>query len=193
MGRLSPHDNKLLIQIRAFITQEPDFPIDKPEEVIAAMRDEDFRQSYVLNVKLADSLLSEQSRYLGQTQKLLEFISSEFERCEGIFETYYTSGRDVVGLLSGLADTWKGLVPAVIASTNNTLHVTRLIASLPKTSLKVIAKDFDELPEFVSKNLPEILVNSPELAPERLARLELEVKDLAAIKQHSEIVFSSEN
>lgn len=157
------------------------------------MRDEDFRQSYVLNVKLADSLLSEQSRYLGQTQKLLEFISSEFERCEGIFETYYTSGRDVVGLLSGLADTWKGLVPAVIASTNNTLHVTRLIASLPKTSLKVIAKDFDELPEFVSKNLPEILVNSPELAPERLARLELEVKDLAAIKQHSEIVFSSEN
>jgi hypothetical protein len=193
LGRLSPHDNKLLIQIRAFITQEPDFPIDKPEEVIAAMRDEDFRQSYVLNVKLADSLLSEQSRYLGQTQKLLEFISSEFERCEGIFETYYTSGRDVVGLLSGLADTWKGLVPAVIASTNNTLHVTRLIASLPKTSLKVIAKDFDELPEFVSKNLPEILVNSPELAPERLARLELEVKDLAAIKQHSEIVFSSEN
>lgn len=187
-GRLSPNDNKFLIQIRAFVTPEPGFPIDNPKEVIAAMRDEDFRQSYVLNVKIVDSLLSDRSRYLKQTKKLFEFLSSEFENCEDFFDTYYTSGRDVEGLLSGLANAWKGLVPAVIASPNNTIHVTQLVACLPETSLKALARDFNELPEFVSENLLEILVNSPELAPERLVCLDFEIKDLAAIKEHSGIV-----
>ncbi len=187
-GRLSPNDNKFLIQIRAFVTPEPGFPIDNPKEVIAAMRDEDFRQSYVLNVKLVDSLLSDSSRYRGQTQKLFEYISSEFEACEDFFDTYYSSGRDVLGLLSGLANAWKGLIPSVITSPNNIVHVSRLVASLPETSLKALARNYDEFPEFVSENLPEILMNSPELEPERLVYLNFEVKNLDAIKEHSEIV-----
>ncbi|WP_163340048.1 ATP-binding protein [Desulfopila sp. IMCC35008] len=187
-GRLSPNDNKFLIQIRAFVTPQPGFPIDNPKEVIAAMRDEDFLQSYVLNVKLVDSLLNDRSRYLDQTQKLFEFLSSEFESCEDFFDAYYTSGRDVVGLLSGLAKAWKGLVPTVIASPNNLSHITQLVSNLPETSLKTLARDFDELSEFISTNLPEILVNSPELEPGRLACLNFEIKDLAAIKEHSEIV-----
>ncbi|WP_216603822.1 hypothetical protein [Ruegeria sp. HKCCD6228] len=107
-GRLSPNDNKFLIQIRAFVTPEPGFPIDNPSEVIAAMREEDFRQSYVLNVKLVDSLMSDRSRHLEQVQKLFEFLSSEFESCEGFFEAYYASGSHVGGLISGLVDAWKG-------------------------------------------------------------------------------------
>ena len=187
-GRLSPNDNKFLIQVRAFVTPEPGFPIDNPKEVIAAMRDEDFRQSFVLNVKLVDNLLSDKGPYLDQSQKFFEFLSSEFESCEDFFDAYYTSGRNVVGLLSGLANAWKGLVPAAIASHNNVSHITKLVANLPKTLLKTFAKEFNEFPEFISENLPEILINSPELAPERLACLEFEVKDLAAIKEHSKIV-----
>lgn len=187
-GRLSPNDNKFLIQIRAFVTPEPGFPIDNPKEVIAAMRDEDFRQSYILNVKLVDSLLDDRSRYLAQTQKLFEFLSSDFESCEGFFDAYYTSGRDIEGLLSGLANAWKGLIPAVIASPNNISHVTQLVSNLPENLVEMLTKDFEELPEFVSANLPEVLLNSPDLAPERLACLDFEVKDLAAIKEHSEIV-----
>lgn len=187
-GRLSPNDNKFLIQIRAFVTPEPGFPIDNPKEVIAAMRDEDFRQSFVLNVKLVDSLLSDQSRYLGQTQKLFEFLSSEFEKSIEFFDAYYTSGRYVSGLLSGLVKAWKGLVPTVIASPNNISHITQLVSKLAEASLKTLASDFDELPEFVSVNLPEILANSPELEPERLACLNFKIKDLAAIKEHFEIV-----
>jgi hypothetical protein len=187
-GRLSPNDNKFLIQIRAFVTPEPGFPIDNPQEVIAAMRDEDFRQSYILNVKLVDSLLSDRSSYRAQLQKLFQYLSSKFENCEGFFDSYYTSGSDVAGLISGLANTWDGLIPAVITSPNNISHVTQLVASLSENSLKMLARDFDELSEFVSTNLTEILVNLPELAPERLACLDFEVKDLAAIKEHSEIV-----
>nr|WP_234240092.1 ATP-binding protein [Halomonas desiderata] len=187
-GRLSPNDNKFLIQIRAFVTPDPDFSIDNPKEVIAAMRDEDFRQSYVLNVKLVDSLLSDRSSYLEQTQKLFEFLSSKFESCEEFFDAYYTSGQNVVGLFSGLTKAWKGLVPAVIASPNNIAHATQLVSNLPITLLKELARVFDELPEFIAKNLPEILANSPELVPERLACLDIEIKDLSAIKEHSEIV-----
>lgn len=187
-GRLSPNDNKFLIQIRAFVTPEPGFPIDNPKEVIAAMRDEDFRQSYVLNVKLVDSLLSDRSCYPDQIKKLIEFLSSEFESCESFFDSYYSSGHYVVGLLSELAKAWKGLVPTAIASPNNIFHVTQLVASLPESMLKTLARDFEELPKFVSENLPEILLNSPELAPERLVCLDFEVKDIAAIKEHSDIV-----
>tara|TARA_R110001592_G_scaffold238751_1_gene498599 strand:- start:1046 stop:4657 length:3612 start_codon:yes stop_codon:yes gene_type:complete len=187
-GRLSPNDNKFLIQIRAFVTPEPGFPIDNPEEVIAAMRDEDFRQSYVLNVTLVDSILSDRSLYLDQTQKLFEFLSAEFENCQGFFDAYYDSGRHVAGLLSGLADAWRGLVPAAIASPKNIFHVTQLLAGLPEDSLKMLARDFDELPEFVSAKLPEILEQLPELEPERLECLDFEVKDLASIKEHFGVV-----
>ncbi|MDO9518612.1 MAG: ATP-binding protein [Pseudohongiella sp.] len=187
-GRLSPNDNKFLIQIRAYVTPDPVFAIDNPKEVIAAMRDEDFRQSYVLNVKLVDTLLSDRGLHLDQTQKFFEFLSSKFESCEGFFDAYYTSGRDVEALLSGLASAWEGLIPAVIGSPNNLTHVTHLVASLPEKSLKTLARNFEELPEFIAAYLPEILVNVPELAPERLAYLDFEVKDLAAIKEHSEIV-----
>ncbi len=188
LGRLSPNDNKFLIQIRAFVTPEPRFPIDNPKEVIAAMRNEDFRQSYVLNIKLVDSLLSDQSLYLDQTQKFFEFLSSAFDSCEVFLDAYYTSGRNVVGLISGLAKAWKGMVPAVLASPKNISHVTQMVSSLPTVSLKTLTEEFHELPEFVSANLPDILMSSPELEPERLTSLHFKVKDLAAIKEHPEIV-----
>ncbi|OZI52406.1 YobI family P-loop NTPase [Bordetella genomosp. 4] len=187
-GRLSPNDNRFLIQIRAFVTPEPNFPLDNPKEVIAAMRDEDFRQSYVLNVKLVDNLLNDRGLYFDQAQKLFELLSSEFESCEDFFNAYYTSGRAVAGLLLGLVNAWNNLVPTAIASPNNISHVTQLIANLPLSSLKTLASNFDELSEFVAANLPEILVHLPELAPKRLECLDFEVQDLAAIKEHSEIV-----
>jgi hypothetical protein len=187
-GRLSPNDNKYLIQIRAFVTPEPDFTIDNPKEVIAAMRSEDFRQSYILNVNLVDTLLSDRSNYLDQSQKLFEFISSEFESCEEFFDAYYAGGQGVAALLSGLVGAWRGFVPTVLSSSSNISHVTQLVSNLPETMLEKLARDFDELPEFVSVNLPEILMNSPELEPERLACLAFEIKDLAEIKEHPKIV-----
>ena len=186
-GRLSPNDNKFLIQIRAFVTPEPNFPIDNPSEVIAAMRGEDFRQNYVLNVKLVDTLLGDPTNYLDQTQKLFDYLSSEFEASEEFFEAYYTSGVEVTNLVSRLTNAWKGIAPAAVASKNNIAHVTQLIAHLPKSSLTVLVCDFGELSKFVSENLLEVLVNVPELAPERLKYLNFEVKDLSVITERPEI------
>ncbi|WP_197477850.1 MULTISPECIES: hypothetical protein [unclassified Marinomonas] len=133
-------------------------------------------------------MLGDTTNYFNQTQKLLEFLSSNFEASEDFFEAYYTSGVEVTDLLSRLTNAWKGIVPAAIASNNNIAHVTRLIANLPKSSLTALVCDFGELSKFVSDNLLEVLVNVPELAPERLKHLNFEVQDLSVITERSEIV-----
>ncbi len=180
-GRLSPNDNKYLIQIRAFATPDPAFPIDNPKEVIAAMRAEDFGQSYVLNVKLVDSLLSETSRYSDQTRRLMEYIASNFDGCEAFFGTYYDTGQEVAKLLSCLIKKWRRFVPTAIASKRSLYHVAQLLTNLPEDVLSKVAADYDDFPEFVATNLPEILALASDLAPERLECIGVEVHDLPAI------------
>ena len=187
-GRLSPYDYKFLKQIRAFLTPDPRFQIDNPKEVIAEMRDADFGQSYVLNVKLVDSLLSEVTDYSGQTRRLFGFISSHFENCEDFFEAYYATGRFVPELLSRLADGWKQFVPAAIASKHNLSHVTQLVMNLPEEALGTLASDGQALPGFVAANLPEILAGVPDLPPERLECIGFEVQSLPAIGTFTGIV-----
>ncbi|MGE4305644.1 MAG: hypothetical protein AB7E24_16640 [Novosphingobium sp.] len=187
-GRLSPDDNRFLIQIRAFTTPEPDFPIDNPKEVAAAMREDDFRQSYVLNVTLVDCLLADPSRYAGQITKLLEFLSANFGRAEEFLDVYYASGTGVPPLLDALAERWNGFVPAVISSGRNISHVTRMLSSLSERRLEELATRFDELPRFVTENLPKILAEVPELDPIRLESLEVEVKVLASIESHQVVL-----
>lgn len=187
-GRLSPNDNKFLIQIRAFSNPEPDFPIDNPHEVIAAMRDEDFRQSYVLNVKIADCLLSDRRRYSDKSKKLFEHLSSNFSDCENFLDSYYASGLHVTALLSGLAAAWDDFVPQAVKSTRNLRHITQLVATLPEDTLSALASKFEELPESVSESLSDILSRTPELEPARLKHLNFEVRDLSEINEHAEAV-----
>ncbi|MBF4360686.1 hypothetical protein, partial [Vibrio anguillarum] len=100
---------------RAFITPEPDFPIDNPNEVIAAMRDEDFGQSYALNISLVDTLLSDQHRYQSQLERLLGYIMEEFSNCEDFFMAYYSSGSYVPKFLQQLANVWSDFVLTVLS------------------------------------------------------------------------------
>jgi putative heme iron utilization protein len=187
-GRLSPYDYKFLIQIRAFLTPDPSSQLDNPKEVIAAMRDTDFGQSYVLNVKLIDCLLNEVIHYGDQTRRLLGFISSHFEDCEAFFEAYYATGRFVPELLSRLADEWSEYVPAAIASKHHLAHITQLLNNLPEGTLEALARHDQALSGFVAANLPEILASAPDLSPERLERIGFEVQSLPAIGTFTGIV-----
>jgi hypothetical protein len=182
-GRLSPNDNKFLIQIRAFITPDPDFQIDNAKEVIDAMRETDFGQGYVLNVKLVDCLLSDQGRYSDQIAKLLGLMSTEFDRCEAFLEAYYARGKQIPALLTRLTAFWKRFIPTALSSPRGVSHATRLVADLSEEALKAQAAGND-LPAFVSKCLPEILAHVPELPPQRLQLLDFEVKSLPAIGEH---------
>ena len=187
-GRLSPNDNKFLILVRAFITPEPEFTINNASEVIAAMRNEDFGQSYVLNVRLVDEILENKNQYVEQTRKLLEYLSIEFEQCETFFGVYYDAGRRTEELLGELAKRWNGLVPAMVASHQNTSHIAKLLYLLSADTLKKISDTHDQLSSFVSEHLPEVLELAPDIPPERFALLNVVVRDLAEIKKHTAIV-----
>lgn len=185
-GRLSPNDNKFLIQIRAFITPDPDFQIDNAKEVVDAMRDTDFGQGYVLNVKLVDCLLSDQGRYADQIAKLLGLISTEFDRCEAFLEAYYVGGKRTPALLTRLTSFWKQFIPTALKSQRGISHATRLVADLSEETLRNLTEGND-LPAFVSERLPEILAHVPELPPQRLKFLKIEVESLPAIGEHPSI------
>ena len=187
-GRLSPNDNRFLIQIRAFSTPEPDFPIDNPNEVAAAMRADDFRQSYVLNVALVDCLLANPARYSGQITNLLEFLSSNFGKAEEFLDVYYANGTEVPALLDALTDTWSGFVPAVLSSERDIFHVTRMLSSLSEKRLEQLAARFKELSHFVTVNLSKILAEVPELDPSRLEILGVEVEDFPSIEAHQVVL-----
>lgn len=183
-GRLSPSDNKFLIRIRSFSNPDPDFQIDNPREVIAAMRDEDFSRNYVLNVKIVDGLLADPSSYAMQTSKLLHYIASDFEGCEPFLKAYYAHGVAVARLMAGLTQSWPGFVAAAIASPANLAHMVRIISHLTDTQLKSLAGKHPVLSEFVSQNLAGILEQGVDFPPERLKLLDVETDDLAAVASH---------
>ncbi|MFC0118238.1 ATP-binding protein [Pseudoalteromonas xiamenensis] len=183
-GRLSPNDNKFLIQIRAFVTPEPDFQIDNPHEVIASMRDVDFSQSYTLNFKLIDCLLAETERYAAQTQKFIAFISTDFVQCESFLEEYYAHGSQVAHLLELLARTWDDMVPTLLASQHSTLHMSQLVLNVTENQLEELAEQHETLSEFVEEHLADILIHVPELAPERIYCLDVEVRELVVLTKY---------
>lgn len=185
-GRLSPNDNKFLIQIRASTTPDPDFQIDNPTEVIEGMRETDFGQGYVLNVNLVDCLLNDPSRYLEQTSKMIGLVSTEFEKCEDFLEAYYARGERTAALVTMLAAAWAQFIPRALSSPRGVSHATQLVAGLSEEACETQAASGD-LPPFVSDHLPEILAHVPELEPRRLQLLDFEVKSLSAIGEHPSI------
>lgn len=186
-GRLSPNDNKFLIQIRAFNNPEPDFQIDNPKEIIAAMRDDDFRQNFVLNTILVDCLLSYPSEYRQQNAKLLEFISSNFEECDAFFATFYERGHRVSDLMSKLLEKWPDFISAVLQSSNKITHVAMLIAHLPEASLESLQSNNDDISDFISKHLSEVLALGVDFDPERLRLLSFETQELESIQPYPAI------
>ena len=187
-GRLSPSDNKFLIRIRSFQTPDPDFQIDNPKEVIAAMRDEDFSRNYVLNVTIVDCLLGEPSLYGTQTKRLFEFMASDFAGCETFLSSYYARGVAVAALISGLARTWPGFVAAAVASPTNLMHVAHLISHLPDAHLKSLTGRHPALSDFVSNRLADILAQGVDFPAERLQLLGVEATDMAAVEAYPGIL-----
>lgn len=181
-GRLSPNDNKFLRHIRAFANPEPEFQIDNPNEVIAAMRDDDFGQSYVLNVKIVDCLLSEPSKYEIQRAKLFQLIASDFEKSEEFFTSYYARGSSISTLISELVNAWAGFVPLAITNTKNLQHIGHIIASLSTKDLAALSAEHPDASEFISANLSQILALGIAFEASRLKALQIEAGDLSSVE-----------
>ena len=186
-GRLSPNDNKFLIQIRAFQTPEPSFPIDNPSEVIAGMREDDFGLDYALNVRLVDALL-ESDEHKDRLRKVFAYIANEFPNQQDFFEAYYASGSHVGEFLRQLVDTWRGFVPATMEGPSAVVHIAGLIEHLPPAMLARERKEHSELQAFAADNLRDILDLLKGGDPVKLEELRIETKDLAAIDGYPNVV-----
>ncbi|WP_311044132.1 ATP-binding protein [Rhizobium sp. NZLR3b] len=184
-GRLSPSDNKFLIQIRSFKTPDPEFQIDNPKEVIAAMRDDDFRQKFVLNITLVDCLLGNSDQYRSQIVKLIDYVSSNFEECAPFFSAYYQTGQRSSELLTTLINRWPGFVSAAIAAPQNAVHVARMIAHLPAKVLETLPRKSTEISDYLASNLASVLALQVDFEPSRLAIFQFETEDLDRIGPYS--------
>jgi hypothetical protein len=183
-GRLSPSDNRFLLQIRGFKNPEPDFQIDNSKEVIAEMRDEDFGQNYVLNLKIVDCLFEDQSTYSTQIEMLCEYVASNFEKCGDFFSAYYARGKSVPAFIFELVRTWEGFVPAALSSPTDVSHIVRIIAHLPTTDLAALPDKYPEISDFVSLNLPSILALEIDFESEQLKHLQIEAADLPGVENY---------
>jgi len=80
------------------------------------MRDEGFRQSYVLNVKIVDCLLSEPLLYASHIADMFGYLESEFDTIENFFTSYYASGTQVPKFVAGMVRSWAGFIPAILVN-----------------------------------------------------------------------------
>lgn len=181
-GRLSPNDNNFLIQIRGFSNPQPHFQVDNPKEVIAAMREADFGQAYVLNVRIVDCLLGDPLTYGDETARAIAFISGHFEQSEAFLATYYSTGIEGPALLGKLSEPRQEFVPMALASPNSLEHVANFVARVPSSILQTMPERHPELSKYVSANLPPILALGVDLDPAKLALLNIEVADLSSIE-----------
>lgn len=186
-GRLSPNDNKYLIQIRSFNNPAPDFQIDNPKEVIAGMREDDFRQSFALNKALVDCMFSDPREYGSQIEKLIGYISSNFSACGTFFSIYYERGKRVTELTSALASRWPGFVSTAISSPDSASHIARMIAHLPERDISSLHQKAAGISENIAINLSKILALGIDFEPSRLALLKFELKDLRSIRDYPAI------
>lgn len=183
-GRLSPSDNKFLIQVRAFNLPAPDFQVDNPKEVIAAMREDDFGQRFILNLALVDCLLGDPDEYRAQLIRMMDFVTREFAQCAEFFDSYYERGKHVGAFLSMLIDVWADFISSALRSKNSHKHMARLIAHLPAERLRAVAEKDKGISEFASANLAEVLALGVDFEPERLKLLPLKAHRLPSIEPY---------
>ncbi|CTQ58138.1 YobI family P-loop NTPase [Roseibium album] len=186
-GRLSPNDNKFLIQIRSFKNPGPDFQIDNPKEVIAAMRTDDFRQNFILNKTLVDCLFADQGEYQKQIGKLIDFISSSFSECRNFFQVYYGTGKRITELLTALNKNWPDFVSTAISSPDSLMHAAQMLAHLPESQLETLKEKSSVFSELLSTSLLDVLESGVDFEYERLSLVQFEVKELSNIEPHTAI------
>lgn len=180
-GRLSPNDNKFLIQIRSFTVPDPDFQIDNPDEVIAAMREEDFGQAYVLNRHLIDYIFSTPREHAARIARAIQFISAEFDQCDAFFSSYYASGTQAPALINSLVGNWQGFAPAAVERNAAPEHVANLMSCVSTETLAKKLNAEGEISSFISSRLAEVLEHDMSWDLEKLVSLEVEIEDLATI------------
>ncbi|MBB3458690.1 hypothetical protein FHT86_007016 [Rhizobium sp. BK313] len=187
-GRLSPNDNKFLIQIRSFNNPKPDFPLDNISEVIASMREDDFGRSYVLNRFIVDYLWGNANQYPAHITSAVEFIGSHFDECEDFFSIYYARGTHVDRLISTLVSRWPSFPVVALRSAQGISHAARILAYAPKGALASGTPVGVALARFASQEMSRILGEHVDFDLDLLKALQVHIGDISALADHDDVV-----
>ncbi len=179
-GRLSPNDHSFLVQIRAYSTPPPDFPLDNVAEVIVSMRSEDFGHNYVLNRFVFDHLLSDVEANARRVDDAIEFIASHFDVCGDFFRSYYAKGAHVEKFIQILAARWPNFAAVALEGTDGASHAARILAYMPDPLL-VGGSNAGALRSFLADNAREVLEEGVDFDLVRLLSLSVEVADVESL------------
>ncbi len=186
-GRMSHNDNQFLIQIRAYKTPSPDFPIDSVAEVVVAMRREDFGYNYVLNRFVVDYLLEQAEMYPDQVAAMAHFVATHFEECEEFFRAFYARGAQVRLLVTTLAIQWPEFPSFALQGSEGISHAARLLAFTPDAQLMNAGYANGELADFLSSNTREVLGEGIAFDVTRLRLLGVRVNEVSSLSEFPDV------
>ncbi|PDT07944.1 DNA-binding protein [Rhizobium sp. M1] len=187
-GRLSPNDNKFLIQIRSYNTPDPDFQLDNVSEVVASMRENDFGRNFVLNRFIVDHLLEHTHKSSQHIAAAVEFIAGHFDDCADFFSSYYARGAHVDRLVSTLASNWPSFPVVALRSAQSASHAARILAYAPESVFVRGTPVAFSLSRYFSLNLNRVLHEQLEFDLSRLQSIGIQLADIPSIQDFGHIV-----
>lgn len=187
-GRMSPNDNKYLINIRGFKNPNPEFKIDNPFEVIKAMRDEDFSQNYILNHTLVDFLFDNPTIFSKKITSALQFISENFDESADFHSGYYTSGKNVGEFIHSLSKQWPWFASRALESNFATDHIARILSYVPRDTIVNSLNKNNAITDFLSASAQQVFNHELEIEPGKLKALAVKISDLSTIEEHADLL-----
>lgn len=107
-GSITKPDKEFLLNVRAHLKTEFDFPLGKIDKLIGKLTDIEFEQEYVLNYSLLNFLFK--PSYSKQRTKIFKTLSNESESSIGFIEGYIDRNNLHVGsFVAQLAKSWPGI------------------------------------------------------------------------------------
>lgn len=186
--RLSPKDNRFLIQIRSYNNPDPDFQLDNVSEVVASMREDDFRREYVLNRHIIDYLLENNRENFAYIDAAAEFITNNFSECDDFFISYYSTGKYVDRLVSTLIAKWPAFPVVALKGSQGAAHAARILAFAPDQLFVSKKPAGFALSRFLANNQSLVLRENIDFDLKRLKAIELSIAELSSIADFKEVV-----
>jgi len=187
-GRMSPKDNKFLINIRGFNTPAPESKIDNPKEVIAAMREEDFSRSYILNFVLMDYLVENSNIQPTKLKAALAYISENFSECEEFFAGYYASSKQTAKFVNLLSKQWSYFAAEAVDNDSDADHIARILSSVDENAVINSLNKDQVITRFLSQSGERVFDQEIDFDLIKLTELDVRVVSLAAVSRHSELI-----
>lgn len=189
-GRLTKNDHDYLLTIRNFNPPDPNQKIDKPKEVCANMREEDFEHKYVLNVTLIDYLFENSQISQKRIESAMHYISEIFEQSEDFFTAYFITGKHLDKFIRNLSQKWPGLASAAISSKHEAELISYILRFVDSKYISENMNTENLLTDYLSKQGPLVLASDLQLPDDYnvLKRLDVRFHGLLSLEKNNAVL-----